>query len=315
MNIPLFDAHCDTAFQMLLKGYGLFENDGHTDLKRGLKYSPYAQFFALFAMDEEKMPVRFEHILGRTAEDLVEFELKTLLAEFERHGDRIALCKTAGDAKKAAAEGRACAFLSVEGAELIGCDIERLHKMKKLGLSSLTLTWNNPNALICESGLTPLGREFVRSCNELSIIIDLSHIPDKAFWDVLELTSSPVIASHSNSRALCAHRRNLTDEQFRAICEVGGVAGINLYTEFLGEKASIDTVISHIERFLSLGGEKNIAIGTDFDGCDSLPEGICGIEDMDKIYTELLRRDYPPELINGIFFDNLMRVVEEVCVT
>lgn len=315
MNIPLFDAHCDTAFQMALRGYGLFENTGHTDLKRGLRYSPYAQFFALFAMDEAEMPERCWHLRGFRAEDLFELELKTLLTEFENRSDCIALCKTAGDARKALASGRAAAFLSIEGAELIGCSIDRLYEMKRLGLSSLTLSWNRPNALVADTGLSALGRDFVRACNELSIIIDVSHLSDRAFWDVIELSDSPVIASHSNSRALCPHGRNLTDEQFRAICESGGVAGINLYSNFLGENPTVDTVVSHIEHFLSLGGEKNIAIGSDFDGCDSLPEGIGGIEDIDKIYNELLRRAYPPELIRSIFFDNLMRVVGEVCVT
>ncbi|HHU05639.1 MAG TPA: membrane dipeptidase [Clostridiales bacterium] len=315
MNIPLFDAHCDTAFQMVLKGYGLFENTGHTDLRRGLKYSPYAQFFALFAMDEAEMPKRFPHISGIKVGDLFELELKTLLFEFENLRDCITLCKTARDAQNAAASGRAAAFLSIEGAELIGCKIDKLYEMKSCGVSSLTLSWNKPNALVSDTGLTALGREFVRCCNELSILIDVSHLGEKAFWDVMDLTASPVIASHSNSRALCEHSRNLTDEQFRAICELGGVAGINLYTEFLGENPTVDTVISHIEHFLSLGGERNIAIGTDFDGCDSLPEGISGIEDIEAVYNELLRRDYPLDLVNGIFYDNLMRVVGEVCVT
>jgi len=315
MNIPLFDAHCDTAFQMALKGYGLFENPGHTDIKRGLSYAPYAQFYALFAMDEADMPLRFPHIGGITAGDLFELELKILLSEIERNSNYVRLCKTARDAANAAESGRAAAFLSIEGAELIGCDISRLEQMRRLGVSALNLTWNNPNALVCAAGLTGLGREFVRRCNELSIIIDVSHLSDEAFWDVMELSSSPVIASHSNSRALFAHRRNLTNEQFRAICSTGGVAGINFYSEFLGENPTVETVIEHIEQFLFLGGEKNVAIGGDLDGCDSLPEGIKGLENIRIIYMELLRRNYPAELINGIFYDNMMRVVGEVCVT
>ena len=315
MNIPLFDAHCDTAFKMALKGYGLLENTGHTDLKRGLKYAPYAQFFALFAMDEVDMPVRFPHISGIKARDLFELELDILLSEIEKNSDCLMLCKTARDAQNAAESGRAAAFLSIEGAELIGCDISRLERMHSLGVRALTLSWNKPNALVCDAGLTELGREFVKHCNKLGIIIDVSHLPEEAFWDVLDLTASPVIASHSNSRALCLHRRNLTNEQFRAICRRGGVAGINLYPGFLGENPTTQTVIEHIEQFLFLGGARNIAIGADFDGCDSLPEGINGIEDLKRIYTELLRRNYPTELINGIFYDNMMRVVGEVCVT
>jgi len=315
MNIPLFDAHCDTAFQMALKGYGLFENPGHTDLRRGLRYAPYAQFFALFAMNEADMPVRFSHISGITAADLFELELKILLSEIEKHSDFVSLCQTAGDAENAAKCGKAAAFLSIEGAELIDCDVSKLERMHLIGVRALNLTWNNPNALVCETGLTGLGREFVRRCNELSVIIDVSHLSDEAFWDVIDLTVSPVIASHSNSRALCGHRRNLTNEQFRAICHTGGVAGINLYAGFLGENPTVETVIEHIEQFLFLGGEKNIAIGGDLDGCDSLPNGMSGIEDIEMIYKELLRRNYPAELIDDIFYANLMRVVGEVCAT
>ncbi len=299
MKMPLFDAHCDTAFKMLLKGYGLYENPGHTDLKRGMKYSPYAQFYALFAMDSSQIPV----------------EYKNLVDEFAAYSDKITLCRTAGDARAAAAANKTAAFLSIEGAELIGCEVSKLEAMYELGVRAINLTWNNPNKLICAEGLTDLGVSFVRRCGELGVIVDVSHLPDAAFWNVIDIALRPVMASHSNSRAVCAHRRNLTDEQFSAIIKNGGVAGINLYSDFLGREPTLITVIEHIEHFLSLGGEKNIALGCDFDGCDSLPDGINGIEDLEKIYNALLRLNYKETLVNNIFYYNLMRVVEEVCVT
>ncbi len=315
MKIPLFDAHCDTAFKMLLKGYGLSENSGHTDLYRGMEYSPYAQFYALFAMDASDVPLYFPNIEGMNAAEMFSAELNNLMYELSRHQDKIMLCKAADDARAAAAAKKTAAFLSIEGAELISCDLKRLEEMFELGVRAINLTWNNPNSLICDEGLTDLGKAFVRRCNELGVIVDVSHLPDAAFWNVIDIAEKPLMASHSNSRAVCGHRRNLTDEQFSAISENGGVAGINLYSEFLGKEPTVLTVIKHIEHFLSLGGEKHIALGCDFDGCDSLPDGINGIEDIKEIYNTLLRLNYKETLVNDIFYNNLMRVVEEVCVT
>jgi membrane dipeptidase len=162
------------------------------------------------------------------------------------------------------------AFISIEGAELFGCDLNRLDDFYARGVRALNLCWNHLNALCSEKGLTELGERFVTRCNELGIIIDVSHLRDEAFWDVIRLTTAPVMASHSNSRVICPHKRNLTDEQFKAIIKCRGVAGINMYAHFLGENPDVNTVIRHIEHFLSLGGAENIALGCDFDGCDTL---------------------------------------------
>jgi len=313
MNMPLFDAHCDTAFKMALEGYGLFENPGHTDLKRGLEYTPYAQFYALFAMEGKELPLEYPSFKGKSIEEIFSFELERLLKELQINEDRISLCTTAHEAKEAFSRGKAAAFLSIEGAELIGCDLQRLNEMHKLGVRALNLTWNNPNELVCEAGLSDLGRQFVKRCNDLNIIIDVSHLSDAAFWDVLSLSKNPIMASHSNARALFNHRRNLNDDQFVSIINNKGIVGINLYSAFLGEHPDINTVIGHIDHFLSLGGARNIALGCDFDGCDDLPDGIKGIESMKDVYNAFLRQNYPEKLINDIFFNNLMRVVGDVC--
>ena len=180
---------------------------------------------------------------------------------------------------------------------------------------AVNLTWNYANALSGsnadrpEEGLTEKGRAFVRRCRELGVLPDMSHISEKAFWDVYEL-GGVMFASHSNSKSVYCHRRNLTDEQFAAISETGGVAGLNLYAEFLGENATCDTVIAHAERFLSLGGEKAVAIGADLDGCDALPEGISGIQDMEKLYEAFLKKNYSESLLRDIFFNNLFNLIE-----
>lgn len=313
MKIPLFDAHCDTAFRMILEGGELFENSLHTDLKRGLQYTPYAQFYALFAMDEEKMPISFHKLKGKSADEIFRLEFDLLFSELKKNTDWITICKNAKDAEMAHENGKAAAFISIEGAELFGCDIQRLEELYEHGVRALILCWNNLNALCCEKGLTELGERFVNRCNELGIIIDVSHLRDESFWDVIRLSKLPVIASHSNSRAICLHKRNLTDEQFQAIIKCRGVAGINMYEHFLGENPDINTIIRHIDHFLSLGGAENIAFGCDFDGCDTLCDGFNGIENMKNVYNALLRQNYPEKLLNDIFFNNLMRVVGEVC--
>ena len=153
------------------------------------------------------------------------------------------------------------------------------------------------------------GKAFVRRAQALGILIDVSHLSDAGFWDLMEITSAPVVASHSDARALAPHTRNLTDEMFRAIRDTGGFVGVNFYVPFLGLDGSVDAVLAHLEHFLDLEGEKTVGFGGDWDGCDSLPKGIGGIQDMEKIYERMLQRNYPEALIGDIFYNNLERTI------
>ncbi len=291
------------------KNGDLFSNSGHIDLCRAAKYSPYAQFFAFYS--ENAQP----------DEGLFNSQYSYFLSELKKYGEYISLCKNASEAKKAFGENKTAAFLSVEGAELLGCSTEGLINAHKLGVRAVNITWNHENILSgsCaenpDKGLTGQGKAFVKKCNELGVLIDVSHISEKGFWDVFDISDKPFLASHSNSSAVYPHRRNLTDDQFRAIMSVGGVAGINLYSAFLGEKPSLNTAVRHVLHFIELGGENNISIGADLDGCDELPEGVFGIEGIEKFYNELLKAGIDDLLARKIFFDNLMGVVEKVCAT
>ncbi|MBO6010850.1 MAG: membrane dipeptidase [Oscillospiraceae bacterium] len=301
---PLFDGHCDTL--LWLKG-DLVSNGLHVDLTRA-DYAPYAQFFAIY----HPFKPMFDELYAK------------LTSELETAGGAVRLCRTAGEAEKAAEAGAAAAFVSVEGAHVFGCDAERLPELKEKGVSAVCLTWNTPTVISGtnvnepERGLSAEGRAFVRRMNELGMIVDVSHLSDPGFWDVAEICEGPIIASHSNARALCGHTRNLTDEMFRAIVEKGGVAGLNLYSAFLvepGKTATVEDAVHHIEHFLELGGGKNIAIGGDLDGCDTLPTGIAGIQNVGKIFDALLARGCPESTARDIFYNNLMRVVKQVCGT
>ena len=143
-------------------------------------------------------------------------------------------------------------------------------------------------------------------------MIDVSHISEKGFWDVLETTKKPILATHSNVKAICGHRRNLSDEQICAIIKNGGCIGVNLYSEFLSDMgADINDIFRHIEHILALGGENNIGLGSDLDGMDSLPNGIKGIEDIYKIFEEMQERGYSEMLIKRISSNNFLDVMQK----
>ena len=311
MNIPLFDGHCDTILLLDRKELpdgALRENNLHIDLKRARKFSPGAQFFALFHSPRANIQ----------GDPFAKF-YRRFKTEMELNSDIISFCRNAQDARKAAEEGKYAAFLSIENATLIGCDPNRLQEVYDAGVRAVCVAWNNATILTgtnvedTDRGLSEQGKEFVKRCFDLGIIVDVSHISDPAFWDIAEMAKGPIIASHSNSRDVYYHTRNLTDDQFKKLIELGGTTGINMFGDFISDTPTIDDVIEHIEHFWMLGGQKNVAIGADFDGCDVIPEGMHGIEDMDMLYEALLKKNYNEDLLRDLFYNNLMRVVEEVC--
>jgi len=320
MRLPLFDAHCDTLSAMLYTDQPLGRNRLHVDLQRGEKYAPWAQFFAIFG---QIAPTGGAGFCGfQTFPDgahCFEAQYRLFQERLTANQDRMYFCRKASDVEAAALEGKVAAFLSVEGAELLDCSLDRLNEAYALGVRMVGLTWNVANALSGtsveepERGLTELGCKFVQRCEDLGVIVDVSHISEPGFWDVAEMSTKPFVASHSNAYAVYPHSRNLTDDQFRAIMQADGIAGINLFTVLLGG-GTIDTVTAHMEHFLGLGGERNLAIGADLDGCEELPEGLHGIEDIEKLAERLLQKNYAESLVYDIFYHNLMRVVSGVCV-
>ena len=184
----------------------------------------------------------------------------------------------------------------------------------------VTLTWNYrsrfgcPSAIDQNEGLTDGGRQLVRALDARRMLIDVSHLSDRGFWDVCGLTDRPFVATHSDSRALCRNSRNLTDEQFAEIAQRGGLVGINLYTPFLVRQSDsvLDDAIDHIERFIGMYGEKIVALGCDFDGCDQLPVGIEGLGDMYRLADRMLALGYREETVRGLFYDNAFAFVQKM---
>ena len=295
--IPCFDAHCDTITAVLERGGSLLHNSCQLDLERLGAYSPAAQVFAVWG--------------GRYEE-----KAALLRSELEKSGLG-RLCRNMAEVRRTAREGKVAALLSLEGMEQLCCDIERLRRAHEQdGLIMANLCWNSDNAL-CGSamdgggGLTAAGRDFVREAQDMGVAIDLSHASERAFWDTLEVSARPVLASHSDSAALCSDfPRNLTDAQFTALAGQGGGAGINLCPDFLGLTRDVDAVCAHIEHFLSLGGGKAVFLGADLDGIDDTPRGLEGAQDLGKIYEALLRRNHPEDLVRDIFWNNLVEILE-----
>ncbi len=312
MKFPVFDLHCDTAFELLNRDgrpvKSLLKNDLHIDLERAGELGGYAQCFACFTT-----PVFMEK-----PELVFEKELETIVSQIQRNADRINLAYTPNEIEKNLVEGRMSAILTIEGPAGFGFDPAMLEDLFKIGFRISTLGWNESNPLTGShrtgEGLSDLGKVYVKEAQRLGILIDVSHISDRAFWDIMEITGKPVVASHSNSRTVCDVSRNLTDDMFRAICETGGVAGINLYTEFLGASADLDTVCDHILHFMELDTTgTHIALGGDLDGCETLPAGFTGIQDYEKLAQRLLERGLNETDVYNIFWNNAMGVMKRCC--
>lgn len=245
--------------------------------------------------------------------------------EFIRRFDRITsegnmpVILSADDVASASAQ-KPSALLALEGADMLAGDPDGIFRLYDKGVRLMTLTWNNSNPFaggIGENtaGLTLLGRQLVVNCHKLGIVMDVSHLSEKSFWDLAEVSPCPIIASHSNARALCSNKRNLSDDQIKAIAHLGGTVGINLYPPFLSDSgtACLDDVIRHIEYMAALVGTEHISIGTDFDGVDNnLPRGITSPVDLPKIAAELCRLGYSADAIDAICYGNAARVFTQV---
>lgn len=266
-------------------------------------YKSAIQVFALFNggdMNKENMINCFEYFKG----------------EAEKLSSQVSICASA----KEIDENKAplSAVLSIEG---LGNQPDfttgAIKSFYDVGVRFMSLCWNNDNILCggCEGvgvGLTDLGAETLSQMEEHKIILDVSHMSDKSFWDSFENYSLPICATHSVSRAVHHHRRNLTDEQFTAIVKRGGVVGINFYPPFLCDgKADINTVIRHIEHFMSLGGEESLGLGSDFDGIGASPEGLANSSDIHNLLERLLSLNYSEESVKKIAYDNFKNLFKK----
>lgn len=311
MTQPIFDAHCDTIFELCEQKTRLYENDLQLDLKRLQDFDGYIQFFAAFVDKTGISCSPLNHCLKL---------IETYYAEIERNHGVMTHCNCWNDIQNALDQKKVASLLSLEGGEALDGNLSALWMFYRLGVRLITLTWNHVNELadsITESrggGLTDFGREVVKRMNEYGMIIDVSHLSEQGFWDVAEVSKRPFVASHSCAKALCAHPRNLNDAQIQAIVEKGGCIGINFYPEFLSDSghATVDDIVRHIQYIFSLGGHKNVGFGSDFDGVERLPENMRGVQDWPVLIDALHRAKMTEEEISDVSCNNFARVIKQI---
>ena len=312
MNFPVFDFHCDTALVLLgddrNQAGSLRKNSGHIDLERAGKLGGYAQCFACFTTD---LP---EILKGISPIVLFERELATIQREMDKNSDLISIVYSTEEIEENRAAGKMSAILTLEGTAGIDYNPALLEDLWAIGFRVSSLGWNERNPLtgsnVTGGGLTDLGREYVKEAQRLGMRIDVSHISDEGFWDIMKITNAPILATHSNSRAIFDHSRNITDDMFRAIRETGGVAGYNTCREFTGEPSDLDTICDHILHFMELDPDgKHIALGGDLDGVDAMPDGFEGVQSYPALARKLLDRGLTEENVMDIFWNNAIRVL------
>ena len=313
MNFPVFDFHCDTALVLLgddLNQAGsLRKNNGHIDLERAVKLGGYAQCFACFTTDIPEL------VHGISPIVLFERELATIQREVDKNSDLISIAYSVDEIEENRANGKMSAILTLEGTAGIDYNPALLEDLWAIGFRVTSLGWNERNPLtgsnVTGGGLTDLGREYVKEAQRLGMRVDVSHISDEGFWDILKITEAPILATHSNSRTVHNHSRNLTDDMFRAIRETGGVAGYNACRDFTGENPNLDTVCDHILHFLELDPDgKHIALGGDLDGVETMPDGFEGVQSYPALARKLLDRGLTEENVMDIFWNNAIRVMK-----
>ncbi len=317
MNFPVFDFHCDTALRLMgedLNSAGsLKKNELHIDLERASKLGGYTQCFACFTTPYME---QWHHISPILA---FERELATIQREVYNNADKIAIAYSTKEIEENQKNGMMSAILTLEGTAGIDYNAEILSDLYDIGFRVVSLGWNEKNPLtgshVTGGGLTDMGKEFLKEAQRVGMLVDVSHISDEGFWDIMKITNAPIIATHSNSRAVCNNSRNLTDDMFRAVCETGGVAGYNACKEFTGENPTIDTICDHIFHFMELAPDgTHIALGGDLDGVDHMPDGFDGVQSWNKVSQRLLERGLDEKNVMNIFWNNAIGVMDRaVC--
>ncbi|MGN0490609.1 dipeptidase [Ruminococcus sp.] len=302
----LFDLHCDTLYKAVTQNLPL--DDKSMQVSQILDNdSKRLQCYAIWIPDDYS---------PEKAEEIFYSACKKLSDECERL--KIKLIGQNESISKCFKDNKYSALFTIENSTALNGKTENVKKFAKLGVKIITLTWNASNAagdgadVANPKGITDFGKSVVREMENNGIVVDVSHASDKLFYDVCEIANRPFIATHSNSRSVTNHRRNLTDEQFKIIKERNGIVGINFHRDFLSENpdsASKYDLLKHIDRFLLLGGENTVCIGTDFDGCN-LPEDIAGSESLSDIYEMLLKHNYKESVIRKIFYENALNFFE-----
>lgn len=310
------DCHCDTLTELYNKNALLYENEQHFDIKRQIALGGGLQFCAIYVPTEV---FRYQGGLRYTLCLLDKYNQE--IKKLHENGIDVLQVRTAEDAGNVL-KHKAATLLAIEEGGAIDGSLEALRCLYELGVRAMTLTWSNRNDIAdgineeaTGSGLTLFGKQVVAEMNRLGMLVDVSHISTAGFWSVIETSTKPIIATHSNAKSLCSHPRNLNDEQIKALAQNGGLAGITFAGQFLEEdwrNACIESVYKHIDYMLNLiGNDDHIGFGSDFDGISHPPYNIQGVQDY-KPLIEYLSKYYSDETINKITHQNVINLLQKV---
>jgi membrane dipeptidase len=320
------DTHCDTLKCLMPMftlpknsqwedrsdvGMGARSSLGHVDVPRLLEGDVDCQVFAISSVRDRTRPYAL-----RTAMEMIDI----FYNECGAHENTITPVTTHDDIVKAAKEGKVAAMLSIEGSDVIEGKIGMLGVFHRLGVRIVGLVHSLRNELAdgvadhrTGGRLSELGVQAVEELDRLGMIIDISHLNDAGYWDLLDVAKGPVMASHSNARAVCDHPRNMTDDMIRAMADRGGVMGMNFSPSFVhSTHATVQGVVNHIDHIVRLVGPNHVGLGSDFDGIPYTPLGLEDVTKMPNITAELFKRGYSEEDIKKVLGENHLRLMKEV---
>ena len=325
-KLNAIDMHCDTLMKAYLN-HGdqsdVYDLEGTmVNVKRLLQGNALAQFFAIFIVPQD-----FYKRMERPAisdEEYIAGCAKVFENTLARYPDIVARALNASDIERNAAAGKLSMLLSMEDGVAVQGKMENLDRFYQMGVRALSLTWNfvncfgSPNSkdpAIMSAGLTDFGKDAVRHMQDIGMLVDVSHLSDGGFWDVIKIAEKPFVATHSNCRSLSPHQRNMTDDMIKALADKGGVMGINFGPEFLNEdvtckNSTVERMVAMAQHEKKIGGVDVIALGTDFDGIGGELE-VDGPEKMDLLATALSKGGFTDDEIEKIFHANVMRVLKE----
>jgi membrane dipeptidase len=304
------DLHCDTAGRIFYENLNLRNELCKINIKNLKAGENLGQVFAFF-VDKK---------LNNDSYDEFMKLYNRFIKEIKKNSEQIEIVRNNKELFFAQESGKIGAFLSIEGGEAIERDVKLLKRVYEMGIRILTITWNYRNELGYpnvefvdkDKHLTEKGMEVIEECESLGIIPDASHLSDAGFYDLIKVCKKPFIASHSNSRTITNHPRNLSDDMIKLLAGKGGVMGINFCSDFLGDKSisSVEEMIFHIKHIRNIGGIDVLAIGSDFDGIKNEVE-IKNASEIDKLYTALKKNNFNEAEIEKIFYKNVLRIFKE----
>ena len=313
-KFSIVDGHCDSLIHFVNGERTLVDQseEGHWDTQRARFAGVSLQFLAAYIESKYKPSMSLCRGL-----QLIEGAHR-FIAD---HPDQVFLVQGKYDLKQIPDPTRIGILLSVEGGEIIGENLFMLDIIFKLGVRALGLTWNQRNSLAdgvgeanTQSRLTNLGQKVVERMNKLGMLIDVSHLNEAGFWHVLEISDNPIAATHSCAKALCAHPRNLTDQQLRALARQKGVVGVNFYPRFLNDSGltTRQDVVRHISHIAEVAGVETVGLGSDFDGIDETPKGLEHVGDYYYLLEDLTKVGFSNQEVEQITGQNFMRLLSDV---